>query len=278
MNPALAIAVAASASMSTGAFLMKRQIDRLAAPNGERRAVPWSAVLRDPRWQLGVALQPVGYGLYILALQRAPLSVVHVMLSGGVVLFVFLAVFGLGERARPLEWAGVFLIIVALLVLGAAAVDAPLSSGAHGLPAFSLGVLALAALAFLVDRSPRRPLGLSVASSLVLGLGSVFAKTLTSEPSLVAALQSSALVATAAANVVGFALMQTALAAGRGVVVMPVLSGLSNLVPIVAAVVVFGESMPSHGADAVLRPLAFGLTILGAGLLGGFGAGAEPHT
>jgi hypothetical protein len=249
MNPALAIAVAASASMSTGAFLMKRQIDRLSAPNGERRAVPWSAVLRDPRWQLGVALQPV----------------------------VFLAVIGLGERARPLEWAGVFLIIVALLVLGAAAVDAPLSSSAHGLPAFSLGVLGLAALAFLVDRSPRRPLGLSVASSLVLGLGSVFAKTLTSAPSFVAALQSSALVATAAANVVGFALMQTALAAGRGVVVMPVLSGLSNLVPIVAAVVVFGESMSSDGAGAVLRPLAFGLTILGAGLLGGFGADAEPH-
>ena len=70
-------------------------------------------------------------------------------------------------------------------------------------------------------------------------------------------------------NNVGFALMQAALQAGRGVVVVPIFSTLSNVVPVVGGIVLYGEWMPRAGAAAILRPLAFVLAIGGAALLAG---------
>jgi multidrug transporter EmrE-like cation transporter len=276
MYGALAFAVAASVSMSTGLYLMKREVDRVAARGAGRGPASWRVLARNPWWIAGVALQPVGYALYMVALASAPLSVVHVMLNGGIVLFVLLAVLRLGERAERFEWAGVALIVVALLLLGTS--DPPIDPAhplARRLPSFSLVVVALSALALVLDGSARRPVGLSVASGLMLGLGSVFAKTVTSAPSLTAAMAGFRLPLTAAANVVGFVLMQAALQAGRGVVVMPLFSGLSNLVPIVGGMVVFGESLPDHGPGVLSRPVAFALAIGGGVLLGAFGRRAS---
>jgi len=129
----------------------------------------------------------------------------------------------------------------------------------------------LAVLAVLVDPATTRAVGLSVSSGLLLGLASVYAKSLAIAPTFAAALSSLYFPLTLAANIVGFVLMQAALQAGRGVVVMPLFSTLSNLVPIVGGIMVFGEALPQQGFGAVLRPLAFVLALLGAALLAGFG-------
>ena len=82
-----------------------------------------------------------------------------------------------------------------------------------------------------------------------------------------AALQGADLWLTLLTNCIGFALMQGALQAGRGVVVVPIFSVLSNLVPIVGGIVVFGESMGDNSSGVILRGLAFVLALGGAGLL-----------
>ena len=271
------LAVVASSALSVGLYLMKRQAERLPSLQGGWRVAAWWAFVRDPLWVLGVALQVCGYGLYLTALRAAPLSVVHTALNGGIVLFVLLAVVGLGERVRPVEWLGVSCVVLGLIALGVSLTDdAPANASAHGMVFFAAAVLGLAVLALAIDASPGRAIGLSIATGLFLGLASVFAKTLVAADSLAAALCSRPLVLTLGANIIGFVLMQGALQAGRGVVVVPLFSTLSNLVPIIGGILLYGEWHPAANGSAALRPLAFVLAIGGGALLAGFGEHAAP--
>jgi hypothetical protein len=268
---AWALAVLASTLLTVGLYFMKREAERLPSLGGGWRLAAWGAFLRDRWWLFGLLLQIAGYGLYFLSLRAAPLSIVHTALNGGIALFVVLAVLGLGETPRPVEWLAVVVITVSLIILSLSLASAPaVSQAEHGAPAFSLAVLALAALAVAVDPQPGRTIGLSAASGLVLGLAAVYAKGLANDIGLTAdaALH---LLLTIGANLVGFAMMQAAFQRSRGVVVVPLLAALSNLVPIVGGILVFGEALPSQEPAAVLRPLAFTLAILGAALLAGFG-------
>jgi multidrug transporter EmrE-like cation transporter len=269
---ATVLAVLASTALTIGLYFMKRQAERLPSLGGGWRLSAWWAFVRDPWWVTGVVLQIVGYGLYLAALRGAPLSVVHTALNGGIVLFVVLAVFGLGERVRGLEWLGVAAVVAGMVALGVSLSTTTESTQApHGTRVFSLSLLIVAALALPLDRAPGRAIGLSVASGVTLGLSGIFAKELANAPSLAAALTSMDLLLTLAANIVGFALMQGALQAGRGVVIVPIFSVLSNLVPIVGGILVFGEPMSGDGVAGLLRPLAIVLALGGAGLLGALG-------
>jgi len=273
------LAIVASASLTIGLYFLKREADRLPSLEGGRRLGALWAFVRDPWWVLGVALQTGGYAVYLLALRSAPLSVVHTALNGGIVFFVVLSVIGLGERVRPVEWLGVSIVTAALIALSVSLSSDPVSSStAHGMLPFSLVLVVLAGLAIVVDPAPTRAIGLSVANGLLLGLGSVYAKSLATAPTFAVALSSRYFPLALAANIVGFVLMQAALQAGRGVVVMPLFSTLSNLVPIVGGILVFDESLPAHGAAAILRPLAFVLALLGAALLAGFGERDALHS
>lgn len=265
MYIATVLAILASASLTVGLYLMKRAADRLPSLQGGWHVPAWLAFIRDAEWMLGLLLQIAGYAVYLWTLRAAPLSIVHTALNGGIVLFVILAVIGLGERPRPIEWVGVCVIAAALILLSLSLSEDPTATGAatRVLP-FSLAMVGCSVLALAVDQSRQRPIGLAIASGLLLGLASVYAKELAVQVSVTAA------GLTLVANMVGFAFMQGALQAGRGVVVMPLFSVLSNLVPIAAGLLLFGERLPDHGANAVLRPSAFVLAIVGAACLAGF--------
>jgi drug/metabolite transporter (DMT)-like permease len=210
----------------------------------------------------------VGYGLYFAMLRLAPLSLVHTALTGGLVLFLLLSVFLLGEKAGVREWSGGLAVTAGLVCLGLSLDDEASTAPARAdLWSFAVASVALAAVAVVLDRQPGRPIGTSIASGVVLGMAAVFAKLLAAASSLTEALSSSALWLTLGANIAGFALMQSALQNGRGVVVVPIFSVLSDLVPILAGVLVLHEGLPHEPAAAALRILAFGLAIGGTALL-----------
>jgi multidrug transporter EmrE-like cation transporter len=273
---ALGLAVFASTLLTVGLYFMKREAERLPSLGGGWRLAAWWAFMRDGWWLSGLLLQVAGYGLYFLSLRAAPLSIVHAVLNGGIVLFVLLAAVGLGENPRPVEWFAVVVITVSLIILSLSLASTPAVGAAeHGTLLFSLAVLGLAALALALDPQPDRTIGLSIASGLVLGLAAVYAKGLANGIGLTAD-AAFRLLLTVSANLVGFAMMQAAFQRARGVVVMPLFAALSNLVPIVGGILVFGEALPSQQPAAVLRPLAFTLAILGAALLAGFGERTGP--
>ncbi len=277
VGSASALAVLASLLLTCGLYFMKREAERLPSLDGGWRLTAWWAFVRDGWWLLGLGLQVVGYGLYLLALRSAPLSVISAALNGGVALFVVMSVVGLGDYPRPTEWLGVALITGSLILLGASSATATaVHDGGHAILPFSFVVAGLAALALTVDPHPRRPIGVSGASGLLLGLAAVYAKELAAgaQSTLSAATY---VVLTLVTNLLGFALMQAALQSGRGVVVMPLFSALSNLVPIVGGFVVFGETLRDDQTATMLRPFAFVLTIVGAALLAGSTAQLVPQ-
>lgn len=277
MNLQLAVFLAAlsSALLSTGLYLMKREAPRMPALGGGLHLRAWLAFLRNPSWLAGVALQTGGYAVYLAVLRFAPLSLVHTALTGGLVLFLLLAVFVLGEHAGRREWGGGALIAVGLVLLGLSLDnDNSTSLQMRGIWSFVAFHLAAAAAALLLDARPGRPVGYAVASGVVLGLAGVFAKVLAIAPSLPDALLGSALWLTLATNIAGFGLMQSALQNGRGVVVVPIFSVLSDLVPIAAGLVVFAEPLPAEPVDLVCRLLAFVFALAGAALLA---TATEPH-
>jgi drug/metabolite transporter (DMT)-like permease len=98
---------------------------------------------RRPRWLVGVALAAVAWPLQLLALSRAPLTLVQPILALGVVLLLVLAARTLSEQIGARE-----LVYVGAIVVGVAGIAwaAPQHSSSHAGPwalAIALGALTI---------------------------------------------------------------------------------------------------------------------------------------
>ena len=114
----LLIALVASCLFALGLLMMKSRACRLPVAEGAGTLRAIAAWVRDPIWSAGLIVQTVGYALNIVALAGAPISMVSVMMQGGIALFVLFAVTLLGERARPREWAGIAITISGMAIFG----------------------------------------------------------------------------------------------------------------------------------------------------------------
>ena len=113
----LVLAVIASTLMALGLLMMKSRAEALPDARGTgivRGVLAW---FRDPVWLGGTGVQTVGWVMYVIAVSQAPVSMVAVMMQGGIALFVIFSVVVLGERARPAEWAGIVAIVVGMILL-----------------------------------------------------------------------------------------------------------------------------------------------------------------
>ncbi|MGH7907500.1 MAG: hypothetical protein ACREP6_12830, partial [Candidatus Binataceae bacterium] len=68
-------------------------------------------------------------------------------------------------------------------------------------------------------------------------------------------------------NIAGLIALQNSFHDARGIIAMPLSSGISTIVPIIGGMAAFGENLPADTASAALRIGAFVLTIVGAALL-----------
>src|ERR1700720_1665723 len=113
----LVLAVLASTLMALGLLMMKSRAAALPDARGTgivRGVLAW---LRDPMWLGGMGVQMAGWVMYVTAVSQAPVSMVAVMMQGGIALFVIFSVVVLGERARAAEWAGIVAIVVGMILL-----------------------------------------------------------------------------------------------------------------------------------------------------------------
>jgi drug/metabolite transporter (DMT)-like permease len=237
---------------------------------------------KDPLWLLGLFFQPLGYGLYLWALELAPLHIVQTTMSAGVIIFVLFAVYFLGERLTGVEWRAIGAVIVGMILLGIS-----LSSDEDGsqLPLdprvvlfLSLVLVGLSIVTWLALRIPRRRdrsgLALGIASGLLLGLASIYARGLAlhlaqSPPGdlLRSAITTAYAPLCLLANMAGFVLLLGAFRGERASIVVALSATLSNVVPILAAMLALGERLPADRWSAISRLLALVLTLGGASLL-----------
>ena len=69
------------------------------------------------------------------------------------------------------------------------------------------------------------------------------------------------------ANIAGLILLQNSFHSARGIIAMPLSSAVSNVVPILGGMAAFSETLPADPSAALLRILAFALTIASSALL-----------
>jgi len=279
---ALVLAFVAAVCIDAGLLLLKVRGDRVAgAAEGRVRAL-FVGYARDPLWLLGLLFQPLGYGLYLWALELAPLHLVQAVMSSGVIIFVLFAVSVLGERLTGFEWGAIGSVIVGMILLGVSLTPDAESARPHSDPYIvlylSLILVGLSALTWfapaVLGTSDQRGTAVAAASGILLGLASIYARGLAlvvadsrAGEGLGRAVASPYAWLTLLANLVGFALLLAAFREGRASIVLALSATLSNIVPILAAMLALGERLPSDHWLAAFRLLALVLTLGGAALL-----------
>jgi drug/metabolite transporter (DMT)-like permease len=236
-----------------------------------------AAWLRDPMWIGGLGVQTAGWACYVMAVSRAPVSMVAVMGQGGIALFVVASVVVLGERASPREWAGIGAIVFGMLML-TLSLNGGETEGAFE-PATLLIFTVLLTLAGLAPMAVARlnasGTAAAIFSGVAFGLGALFTKAMTLEfggdtASIALRLVSNPYVyGMVVANIVGIVMLQNSFHSARAIIAMPLSGALSNIVPIVGGIVVFGERLPAGPTAAAMRVGAFVLTIAAGALLAG---------
>ena len=279
---ALVLALAAAVCTDIGLALLKVRGDQAADRAGGGLPSLLAMYASDPLWLLGLLFQPIGYGLYLWALEMAPLNVVQTTMSSGIVIFVLLAVCFWGERLNRLEWGAIGAVVVGMVLLGMSLSQDAESSLAtinpRGVLSLSLLLLGLCVMAWFAMGSPGKPdesgIALGIGSGLILGLASIYAKGLAlflaqSPPGqlLRQALTTPYAPLTLLANMGGFFLLLGAFREKRASIVVALSGTLSNVVPILGGMIALGERLPADPDLAISRLLAFLLTLGGAALL-----------
>ena len=274
----LSIAIVASVLMALGLLMMKSRSAHLpvaAGANTIRAIIAW---IRDPVWFGGLGVQTAGWVLYVIAVSRAPVSMVAVMMQGGIALFVIASVVILGERANGREWVGIGAIVLGMLMLTLSLQGGETENAFE--PATLLMFTALLAAAGLAPMAVARlnasGAAPAILSGVAFGLGALFTKAMTEEFTASAAtslalriLSNPYAYGLVAANIAGMVLLQNSFHSARGIIAMPLSGALSNVVPIAGGMIAFGERLPAGSVAAAMRVGAFALTIAAGALLAG---------
>ena len=256
--------------------MMKSRAWKLPPAKGAATLRAIAAWIRDPIWSAGLVVQTLGYALFIVALAGAPISMVSVMMQGGIGLFVLFAVVFLGERARPNEWAGIAITILGMVILGlsVSGKEAQAPAGTCAMVVLSAVLMAIGYLPMRVRRFRENGIGAAIFSGVIFGLATIYTKAMADSYTAAASLGFLVRVAVnpyvygvIITNIVGMVALQNSFSASRGIIAMPLSSALSNILPIASGMLVFGERLPTNPTLATLRIAAFVLTVMGSVLL-----------
>ena len=265
----LVLAVIASTLMALGLLMMKSRAESLPDARGSKVVSGVLEWLRDPIWATGMGVQIAGWVMYVTAVSQAPVSMVAVMMQGGIALFVIFSVVVLGERARPAEWAGIVAIVAGMILLSMS-LSAGTSQGAindRTVVILSMVLAIVAATSFTRPRLARGGTAQAIGSGIAFGLAGLYTKAMTdafaasSGDFAMRVVANPWVYAMIAANLSGMVMLQNSFHQARGIITMPLSSALSNLVPIAGGMLAFGERLPSDPLAAAMRIGAFVLTI-----------------
>ncbi len=205
------------------------------------------------RWMVAWLSGWLGWGLYVAALALAPLSLVQAVTAGGIGLLALVSHF-LTRPLRALERRAAYLATLGLVLIALSVRTNGYSHTAslHLLELTVLGGLGIASLCVLASRRT----GLALASGICYGVGDVATKgALSGAPVLIAFV--------IVAYVAGFATLQLAFQRSSLLVSGGLSFLLSNVIPLVSGVALFGER-PLDPVLAGLRYLGFVVVIVGA--------------
>lgn len=260
----------------TGVALLCKHRGALAAPDVEMRNPLRSAaaLFRSRWWAIGFGLATLGWGLHVVALSMAPLSLVQAVIAGGLALIAVPARrwFGVAVGTRDLLGLGLCAAGLTFLAITAGHGKEDDTFVSSTMLAFEGGTLALVG-ALLFASNHRRLVGngwilLAVAAGVSIGVSDVAIKALAvTVPASPLAVVSPWTVLAIIGGVGGFLALARGLQLGEPVAVMVAFSASATLAAITGGVLVFGDPLGSDAIDVVARCLAFVAVIAAAALL-----------
>ena len=224
---------------------------------------------------IGMVVGGGGWALHVAAISFAPLSVVQVVLSGGVVLIAVMAdrMFGFSVGRR--QWWGLALTAVGLILLG---VTMPNPDGAHAafsspaMIAFEAVLLGIGGLLILGPRAgaPAEHHGvmLAAAAGILFGVCNVAVKALSGMVGAhgLMGLASPALIVAGCASAAAFYASARSLQDGQAVAVIAITGTAANIAGIAGGIIVFGDPMPGTALGIVVQGVAFLMVVVASAL------------
>jgi drug/metabolite transporter (DMT)-like permease len=257
-------------------FFFKHRGCNEAPPVDIRHPLRTAKSLWSSKWfAIGMAVGGGGWVLHVAAISLAPLSVVQVVLSGGVVLIAVMADRLFGFEVGPRQWWGLALTAAGLILLG---ITMPAPGDSHS--AFSLAAMVtfeatlfgLGALLILGPRAgaPAEHHGvmLAAASGILFGVCNVAVKALSGmvADAGVLGLVSPWLLVAAAGSATAFYASARSLQDGEAVGVIAITGTAANISCIAGGIVVFGDPLPGDAVGIALQALAFVMVIVASAL------------
>jgi drug/metabolite transporter (DMT)-like permease len=229
----------------------------------------------SPWFMLGMCVATAAWGLHVAALALAPLSVVQVVLAGGVVLLAVMAERLFGFEVGPRQWWGLALTACGLVLLG---VTLPAPHGAHSsyglaaMIAFETGLFGIGGLLILGPRvgAPDEHHGvmLGAASGVLFGVSDVAIKALTGiigSDGVIGFLSPWFAVAVLA-SIVAFYASARGLQDGEAVPVIAITGTAANISCIAGGILVFGDPLPGDGLGIAVQAIAFVMVVVASAL------------
>jgi drug/metabolite transporter (DMT)-like permease len=267
-----------SAAVSQVGFLLRHR-GAVEAPDVDVHRPLRSAIdlFRSKWWTIGYALAVVAYLLHVGALTLTSLSLVQVVLAGGIALLAVIAERFFGFELGRRQWLGVVLASAGLALL---ALTGESRSGQDSADYSVAAMIAFEAalvgagtaliLTYRVERM-RSQLGvlLGISAGLLFTLTHVAVKALSgkADTSVAEIVGSPYLPIALAGGIVAFFASARSLQLGPAVPVIAVTSIAGNASAIPAGIIVFGDPLGSDTVAVAVRSFAFVLVVVAAALI-----------
>ncbi len=264
------------AFISNLAFFFKHRGACEAPPVSVRHPLATAKGLWTSKWfAIGMIVGAGAWALHVAAISLAPLSVVQVVLSGGVVLIAVMADRMFGFEVGRRQWWGLALTAIGLILLG---ITMPQPHGSHAsfslaaMVAFEAGLFGVGALLILGPRAgaPAHHHGvmLAAASGILFGVCNVAVKALTGlvGHAGVLGLVSPWLLVAAAGSAAAFYASAKSLQDGEAISVIAITGTAANISCIAGGIIVFGDPIAGSPLGIVLQAVAFLLVIVASAL------------
>jgi drug/metabolite transporter (DMT)-like permease len=271
------IALLAAIAYDSGYALQAFEARRAPIEQSMRPAL-LAHLVRRPIWLAAIGLAIVGWALQVLALTKAPLTLVQPVLALGLFLLLGLGVRFLGEHVGRREWTAVAIIVVAVGLIAWAAPDEPGTVPRDAGLAVALGLLGaltIAPVAASMRGTPSVALliaGAGAADGLAAFVTKIVSEEIESGTLLLAAIWG---VAAGVGVLVGLLSESSALQRAAATKVAPTVLVLQIAIPVALAPIVGGESWSGTPLGGAVLIGALVLLSVGVLLLAGSRAVSE---
>jgi drug/metabolite transporter (DMT)-like permease len=259
------------------AFLYKHRGAGTACDVDIRHPLRTAISLWSQRWfAIGMFVGLIAWILHVGAMALAPLSVVQVVLSGGLVLLAVMADRLFGFKVGKRQWWGLGMTFVGLALL---ALTLPSSHGAHSgfsvpaMAAFETGLLGLGALFIMGPRlggkAEHHGVMLAAAAGILFGVCNLGVKALTGivgDAGLLGLALSPWLYVALIGSATAFYASARSLQVGEAVAVIAITGTAANIATIAGGIIVFGDPLPGDTLGIIVQAIAFVLVIVASAL------------